>query len=59
MPPWAIAAVVVAARPLPVAAMAFTAAKAPHLLRRFPRIDRLLTAVSAHGDQQCQRTRRQ
>ncbi|WP_207922703.1 hypothetical protein [Micromonospora sp. KC606] len=47
IPPWAIAAVVMAVRPLPVAAMAFTAANAPHLLRRLPRIDRLLTAVEA------------
>ncbi|MGN9813362.1 hypothetical protein ACTMSW_28910 [Micromonospora sp. BQ11] len=47
IPPWVIAAVVMAVRPLPVAAMAFTAAKAPHLLRRFPRVDRLLTAVEA------------
>jgi uncharacterized membrane protein YdjX (TVP38/TMEM64 family) len=47
IPPWAIAVTVVAARPVPVAAMAFTGAKAPHRLRRFRRIDRLLAAVEA------------
>ncbi len=47
IPPWAIAAAVLAGRPVPVAAMAFTGARTPHLLRRFRRIDRLLTAVEA------------
>jgi membrane protein YqaA with SNARE-associated domain len=43
--PWAIAAVVLAGRSIPVTAMALTAAKMPHLLRRWQRVDRLLTAV--------------
>jgi hypothetical protein len=47
-PVWVIAAVVLTVRPLPVVAMAFTAAKAPHLLRRWSRIDRVLTAVESH-----------
>jgi hypothetical protein len=49
-PAWVIAAVVLTVRPLPVVAMAFTAAKAPHLLRRWSRIDRVLTAVESHRD---------
>ncbi len=45
--PWSIAAAVTAARLVPVTALALTGAKAPHLLRRWARVDRLLTAVEA------------
>ncbi|MFF3554169.1 hypothetical protein ACFYXL_12215 [Streptomyces tsukubensis] len=47
--PWAIALTVLAARPLPVALLAATGARAPRLLRRFRRIDRVLTEVRAAG----------
>ncbi|MFH8618833.1 hypothetical protein ACH4E8_27730 [Streptomyces sp. NPDC017979] len=45
LPPWSIALAVLAGRPLPVTLLAATGARAPHLLRRFRRIDRLLTEV--------------
>lgn len=45
--PIAITAVVMAARSVPVGSLAFLGARAPHLLRRSQRIDRLLTAAEA------------
>ncbi|GGZ36831.1 hypothetical protein GCM10010387_33630 [Streptomyces inusitatus] len=47
VPPWTIALAVLAGRPLPVALLAAAGARAPHLLRRFRRVDRVLTEVEA------------
>ncbi|MEU9609249.1 hypothetical protein [Streptomyces sp. NPDC048057] len=45
LPPWSIALAVLAGRPLPVTLLAAAGARAPRLLRRSRRIDRLLTEV--------------
>lgn len=45
--PWTIALAVLVGRPLPVTLLAVTGAKAPHLLRRWPRVDRVLAEVEA------------
>ncbi|GAA2243660.1 hypothetical protein GCM10010232_33350 [Streptomyces amakusaensis] len=47
VPPWTIGLAVLAGRPLPVALLAAAGARAPHLLRRFRRVDRVLTEVEA------------
>ncbi|MFF8955075.1 hypothetical protein [Streptomyces sp. NPDC014894] len=47
VPPWSIALAVLAGRPLPVTALAAAGARAPHLLRRSRRAERLLAEVRA------------
>lgn len=48
LPPWAIGLAVLVGRPLPAAALAYLGAKAPHVLRRVPSVDRVLAEVAAH-----------
>ncbi|MET8824403.1 hypothetical protein ABZX40_07575 [Streptomyces sp. NPDC004610] len=47
IPPWTVALAVLAGRPLPVTLLALTGAKAPRLLRRSGRVDRVLREVEA------------
>ncbi|WP_406402295.1 hypothetical protein [Streptomyces uncialis] len=47
IPPWTVALAVLAGRPLPVTLLALAGAKAPALLRRSRRIDRVLAEVDA------------
>ncbi|MEU5163985.1 hypothetical protein AB0G74_30825 [Streptomyces sp. NPDC020875] len=47
VPPWSIGVAVLVGRPLPVALLAAAGARAPRLLRRFRRIDRVLTEAEA------------
>ncbi|MGW4034403.1 hypothetical protein ACWEFL_34775 [Streptomyces sp. NPDC004838] len=49
IPPWTVALAVLAGRPLPVALLALGGAKAPGLLRRSRRIDRVLAEVEARS----------
>ncbi|MFE7129893.1 hypothetical protein ACFVIM_03460 [Streptomyces sp. NPDC057638] len=47
LPPWSIALAILAGRPLPMTLLAVIGARAPHLLRRFRRVDRVLAEVRA------------
>ncbi|GLF92883.1 hypothetical protein [Streptomyces yaizuensis] len=47
IPPWSIALAVLAGRPLPVTLLATVGARAPHLLGRFRRVERVLAEVRA------------
>ncbi|MEU9337057.1 VTT domain-containing protein [Streptomyces sp. NPDC048290] len=47
IPPWTVALAVLAGRPLPVTLLALAGARAPGLLRRSRRIDRVLREVEA------------
>ncbi|MEU5402920.1 VTT domain-containing protein [Streptomyces sp. NPDC005963] len=48
IPPWTIAAAVLVSRPVPVMLLAYGGARAPLLLRRSRRLERVLLEVEAH-----------
>ncbi|MCM2388318.1 VTT domain-containing protein [Streptomyces albipurpureus] len=48
VPPWTIAVAVLVGRPVPVTLLALGGARAPLLLRRSRRLDRVLTEVETH-----------